>query len=604
MLYDVAVATLGEAFVEVKADLRPFTRDLQRELLVVVKAFESTLNKQLGERLGTNLGAGIRSKIGDGVAQGIDEGGKRGAFKKKDNLFVSFTAAIGAALDDGLSALPTEVKAAIVLGIAAVSPFVVSGLGSAVAAGVGVGFTFLGTLLASQFTQVQNSASDTFSNIRETLVNTSRVFASTMIEAFEILDTRVSEIAPMLERILNMSAKFIVPLLEGLLNGIDFFLQGIEEGFSDVGPLIFELKQGIELIGTAIGEAFRIVVQSGDDGQEALRDLLLFVSSLIVAVGLLVRAFIEVYGVIKDIAELFAPLLTLSSQYAGVAAAVAAENAQVAASADLVVEATKKEEKQLKETIATWEGYRKAVNDAYNEVISILEANIEFERSLDELDEALQENGKNLDIRNEKGREVNEAFIRSIKAATEATAQQVAQQQLSTGQAVSLFNQQIAAIREQAHQAGITRAEFDRLFGAIVQAGQARIEIDAGVFKEITSDANASTEAILKLIRALARLRDRPQGPGGPQEFADGGIVATRTSAIVGEAGPEVIIPLTRPARAAQLARDSGLTQILGNTGSTMVNVFIGNERLEQVAYRVVEANNFRQSQALAYGPR
>lgn len=45
--------------------------------------------------------------------------------------------------------------------------------------------------------------------------------------------------------------------------------------------------------------------------------------------------------------------------------------------------------------------------------------------------------------------------------------------------------------------------------------------------------------------------------------FADGGIVDGPTQAIIGEAGAEAVIPLTRPARALQLLRESGLDTLL-----------------------------------------
>ncbi|MFE2492061.1 hypothetical protein ACFXGR_54740 [Streptomyces mirabilis] len=48
--------------------------------------------------------------------------------------------------------------------------------------------------------------------------------------------------------------------------------------------------------------------------------------------------------------------------------------------------------------------------------------------------------------------------------------------------------------------------------------------------------------------------------------FAKGGIVYGPTHALIGEAGPEVVIPLTKPKRAAQLVAQSGLLGILGLT--------------------------------------
>ncbi|MFJ1607064.1 hypothetical protein ACIOHS_27380 [Streptomyces sp. NPDC088253] len=48
--------------------------------------------------------------------------------------------------------------------------------------------------------------------------------------------------------------------------------------------------------------------------------------------------------------------------------------------------------------------------------------------------------------------------------------------------------------------------------------------------------------------------------------FARGGIVYGPTHALIGEAGPEVVIPLSKPKRAAELAARSGLLDILGVT--------------------------------------
>jgi phage-related protein len=50
--------------------------------------------------------------------------------------------------------------------------------------------------------------------------------------------------------------------------------------------------------------------------------------------------------------------------------------------------------------------------------------------------------------------------------------------------------------------------------------------------------------------------------------FANGGIVNGPTAALIGEAGREVVIPLTRPQRAAQLAQQSGLIELLAAQGA------------------------------------
>lgn len=55
--------------------------------------------------------------------------------------------------------------------------------------------------------------------------------------------------------------------------------------------------------------------------------------------------------------------------------------------------------------------------------------------------------------------------------------------------------------------------------------------------------------------------------------FANGTIATKPTIGLFGEAGPEAVIPLSRPARARQLADESGLTSMLGGGGGDTYNV-------------------------------
>lgn len=64
-----------------------------------------------------------------------------------------------------------------------------------------------------------------------------------------------------------------------------------------------------------------------------------------------------------------------------------------------------------------------------------------------------------------------------------------------------------------------------------------------------------------------------PQPPPGTLPAANGMLLNRGAQLVLaGEAGPEVIIPLTRPARARQLAQESGLLGILGMGGGTVTS--------------------------------
>jgi len=95
------------------------------------------------------------------------------------------------------------------------------------------------------------------------------------------------------------------------------------------------------------------------------------------------------------------------------------------------------------------------------------------------------------------------------------------------------------------------------------------------VARDSVRDAGAAAGAAAvqydKLVRAVekanARLRQTPHAavriPGTQILLAAGGIIRRATSAIVGEAGPEVVIPLNDRVRAMQLMLESGLSSLV-----------------------------------------
>lgn len=92
-------------------------------------------------------------------------------------------------------------------------------------------------------------------------------------------------------------------------------------------------------------------------------------------------------------------------------------------------------------------------------------------------------------------------------------------------------------------------------------------------------------------------------GYGGP-EYAVGGIFGSPTVGMIGEAGPEVLIPLNDRDRAQELVQKSGLMDLLGGSGGTVVNVWIGNEPIDARAMKVTTAQLDRTGRNLGRTPR
>lgn len=599
------MGTLGEAYVAVKADLRPFTRDLNKELKDVVDKFEKRLSDSLGVSFKGADAKGLGASIGDSFGDGFsDSFGKKMGDKNKPP-WINIPAAFAAALDDGISALPTEVKAAIVGGIILAAPLVSAALAGAVGAGLGLGLAGIGTFIAFQFQEVKDRGVDLADFLRDMFVEAARPFAQEVFDALGRIQVEFDRLSPRFARIFAAAAKFVDPIVDGLIDMVDFISDSIDNFDDDLGPFVEELSKGFGTLGAAIGEALEILVGTGEVGAQGLRDLITLTADLLVGSAQLIAVMAELYGFVRDIAEAlpwltsaFGLFIAQSNNAAETGTTYATTNLDLIHIIDGVVVATEKEVKALKEAERQMDANRDAA-------FALVDSHIAFEESLDRLDEALKRNGKTLAFETDEGRDNLERLGAAIRAAQTDAENRYKSGELTSAQAQQFYDAEIQKIIAVAKAHGVTEDAIRRVYGAAISLAN----LPAGApqwMVDLAAAAKRTAELIERSLRAAQKLRQTGQGTpwgGGIPEFADGAIVDTPTLAMIGEAGREVVIPLTNPSRAAQLAQQSGLTQLLGG-GSTMVQVFIGNEQLDARMVRIVEKNNGRQAQNLAYGAR
>lgn len=600
------MTVLGEAFIEVRSDLRPFIRDLDRE----VKRAADNMEKQLRDSLKSGLAGGdgkdgerLGEELGDGVGRGM--GRKLG--DKKKPPYITISAALASALDDGISALPLEVKAALVGGILAALPFLSAAIAGTTAAALGIGLAGIGTLLAFQFTEVEEAGKGLASALRVQLVESAQPFVGVLLAAFQVIEKRFEELGPRLDRIFESSSNLVGPLVEGLLDAFDFITESFDRVADNLEPFIEEFANGFAVIGIAIGDALEILVNTGEEGEEGLRDLLNAVAGLIVGTAQLLAFLTEVYGVIRDIATavpiLVGPLALFfeaSDNAAFGAEKYGEETDQLTRSILGTRKATDEETKSIKEVAA-------AMDKARDSAFGLIDATLDYEQSIDDLSDTLKENGRTFTQETDKGRENIRAVGDAIKAAQRDAEDRLASGKMSAAEAHMLYEAEIAEILKIAKAHGVSEAAIRKVYDEAIKMVNLP-PADVGWINQITNAANLTTAALARALAEARKLAGAGVGPGGKGrgqnlEFADGGIVHTATQALIGEAGPEVVIPLTKPARAAQLMAQSGLAGML-SAAATMVQVFIGNEQLDARTVRIVEANNQSLGNSLAFGAR
>ncbi len=594
------MTVLGEAFIEVRGDLKPYIRDLDRELKAATERFEKNLQQSFRDGLKNSdkLGDETGEKLGDGIGRRL----KQGLGDKKKPPWVNITAALASALDDGISALPAEMKAAIVLGIVAALPFISGALAGAITAAVGAGFAGIGAFIAFQFEQVEERGVELLANLRLLVVRAAEAFGPAMLHAMDTIENRFERLSPLLTRIFDESSRFVDPLVNGIIDFVEEVLKGVDASFDDAMGFVQELAFGLKILGTATGEFFRILASTGEAGQNAFRDLLVVTAALVIGLAQTIAAFTEIYDLVRGFAILSSPFTTYNLATTTAAEGVkhlGTRNRELEGTFNGVIKLTDEETKKLKEL-------DKALRDAGEATFDLVQTQVDFERSLDKISESLKENGKTFDITNEKGRQNVESFLKGLKDAEAATATQVANGLINSQQAAAYYDVQIEKVRTLALAAGITNTQFDTMFGNIINVAQLKLDAEAMGLTATTKELQAGSSEAAELFALLKRIRDfrlPAQGTRGFSELAEGAIVSTPTHALIGEAGPEAVIPLTRPARAAELMRMSGLDKMLAPATPT-VNVFVGNEQLDARTYRIVTENNNALSSSLGYGAR
>lgn len=596
---------LGEAFIEVKADLRPFTKGLDAEVKRAAELMEKQLKGALKDSLkdaGT-VGEDAGGRLGDGVQSGFK---RKGLTQQKSSIWLQITAAFASALDDGISALPTEVKASIVFGIIAALPFISGALAGAITAGLGAGLAGIGTFIAFQFDEVRERGTQLANTLRLMFIDVAMPFVPVVMQALDDIEHRFQLWGPMLYKIFAESSSFVAPLTNGLLDLLEKILEGIEDSLADTSGFVVELSRGLKILGQAIGETFKILASTGKEGREAFRDLIYLTATLLVNLATIMKWLTQIYGAVRDLIEatpfifgFFATFVEGADKAANANGILVKRNHELRESTAGVIKLTDEEAKKLKEL-------EKNLKDASDATYDIVQSQVDFQRSLDNISDSLKENGKTLDITGEKGRQNVEAFLKGLKDAEKETTSQVAMGKLNADQAAAYYDQQIEAVKKLALQAGITKGQFELLFGNIINVAQLKLDAEA---MGVTHTAEELQEGVInaaELYAQLQRIKDfrlPKQGTRRFSEYAEGGLVTQPTQALIGEAGPEVVIPLTKPSRAAQLMQQSGLAGML-SAAASIVNVFIGNEQLDARMVRIVGANNTALGNSLAFGAR
>ena len=407
-------------------------------------------------------------------------------------------------------------------------------LGAAGLAGVGGG----AALAASSSPRVQEAFTGLGKDTLSRLQDDAQSFRQPLVEAAEAFGDAFDRQEPRIRAILETASKFVKPLSEGFAGFGETFLPGFQKGLEGAEPLMRELGRDLPRVGRSLGDFFGIIAEAGP-GAAASFDLLtdsldaLLGSS---AVGIVTLSKLaEAYSFVNDVAP---PLTGLIGTFniLDTGAETAAEGTKdLTGALRGASDAAVRLEGNLEDA-------NKSIHDLLGIQIDSKEAAIGWEKSLDDLRESVKDNGKTLDITNEKGRENAEMLLGAARAAETMRQSNVASG-MSAGEANAKYQAQIDFLVRLGAQLGLSR--------------QAVLDLIAGL-KDIPPDISTNVNVRLKLagfsqddIREASRaqlgggkISSGKIASGKPLALQHGGLLGPGQRALVGEVAPEVAVGL------------------------------------------------------------
>lgn len=289
--------------------------------------------------------------------------------------------------------------------VAAASPAIAAVLSGAVLTGLAGGAVAIGVKAAFNDPRVQAEGESFAAEMRQLLADSTQAFVPATIAGIKVVRGEIRKIGPELRKAGDAGAAFVLPLTRGVTSLVTEAIPGIVDGLEEAGPVVYSLERGLGQVGEAAGDAIDVIGDGASGAGLAIADMLLLASQGVRSVGVAVSALTKIYTLAR-VATAVDKTAVLSEMAAGQAAAAGYE-AELRELIDgltgtgSAASATAREVQTLAERTRE---LADANRDAYGTEIS-------FEEAIDAAGRAAKENGKNLDLSTEAGRDNMQALI-------------------------------------------------------------------------------------------------------------------------------------------------------------------------------------------------
>ncbi|MFD6770886.1 hypothetical protein ACFWC6_32225, partial [Micromonospora chalcea] len=170
---------------------------------------------------------------------------------------------IGGSLSKGISAAGPYVQVAMGAVLVAAALTAAPAIAGAIVGGAGLGGVVGGLILASKDARVASAFQGLKEDIGADLQDAAKRFVPASLEAVKEARSAFRGMLPDLRRLFDVSATWVAPLTRSVGKAAQSMLSGITAAVTKAGPIINVIGQGIEGLGKAVGNTFKLLEDNG-----------------------------------------------------------------------------------------------------------------------------------------------------------------------------------------------------------------------------------------------------------------------------------------------------------------------------------------------------
>jgi len=523
-----------------------------------------------------------RNLLPDGEAEGQ-------SFGKK--LVSGITTALGSGTPGMAMAIGPAALAA--------APFIGATISAAVVGAAGIGGVIGGVTIAAKDQRVISAWKSLGDGAKRMFQDAATPFVPAVQRAIESAKGSIGTLEPTIRSVFKNSAGYLDPLVRGVLGMVENVATGFAKANAAAGPVIATISDHLPEIGERIGTLFETAAKHANSGADALNILFTTIEQGIGSLTKVVDLLATMYEWNRKIGGDTGLRLVL-----GLFGDAPSKIDPATNSASKFQEATELIDKAAKDAETKLNALINAMDEFADSNLSVYEAETRATQATVDATKALKENGETHSRNSEKGRK-NRDTIAALARAYNTTTTANDKANVSANKSNASYDRQRASFIKAAQAAGYTAKEANNLADKVLKIPKNRtvtIKGDVKNAKVGIDNVRAALGRIPRVVSIAMRITGTSSVSAAAaavrknEARAKGGPVQRDTPYLVGEEGPELVVPqtngtvltasMTRGVMGQQSSpapRSAGGGSILGR-GSRVVRVIVDGQDPRLVA--------------------